>query len=84
MKKCPACEEVIRFKVVPKETFPVNILSKEEYSAYMATHPKPAIPPGSAGAFCNGCGIELIDLIPQKKGSHHKPDRMPLLVSGKV
>jgi hypothetical protein len=84
MKKCPACNEVIRFKVVPKETFPVNVMSEEEYTAYRANHPKSAFPPGSVGAFCNGCGIELIDLIPQKKGSRHNPDRMPPLVSDKV
>ena len=76
MKKCPACGENIRFKVVPKEIFPVNILSKKRYSAYLTNHPELIMRTRSRnepGSFCSQCGIELIDLLPQKTDLHHIP-----------
>ncbi len=84
MKRCPACNEVIRFKVVHKDTFPVNVMSKKEYSTYITDHPETLLSDGTKGAFCNACGIELIELLTQKKGSRHNSDRKPPLVSDKA
>jgi hypothetical protein len=70
MKNCPNCGRDIIFKVVSKETFPVNVLSKEEYSKYLTQHPELTMRTRSReelGSFCPWCGIELIELLQEKK-----------------
>jgi len=67
MKTCSNCGEVIKFKVVPKETFPVNVLSRKDYLAYLDDHPELIMRtrlPNEPGSFCPACGSELIGLLP--------------------
>jgi len=79
MKKCPECEGVIRRKVVPKETFPVNVLPRKAYLETLAATTQPQI--SKNGAFCPWCGHELIELLPKKRSSRHSRDSKPMVES---
>ena len=78
-KQCTACGGAIKRKVVPKEYFPVNVLSREEYCA---THPWTTVTEKSkVGAFCPWCGHELIELLPKKRSLLHNQDSAPMVAS---
>lgn len=71
MRLCPTCKYKIKFKVVQKEVFIVNVMPQKDYCAYIDGHPERILPSGIVGAFCPNCGNELIELLSQKKNLHH-------------